>query len=74
MAVQAGHPFPEVKEEGALASQLGIDSLRIGACLARVDISFTRPDEILGMIGGCPLLRQWVHDLGQAQPQPALLQ
>ena len=44
----------KLKEGGALASQFGIDPLRMGLYLAKVDISSTRPDEILGMFRGCP--------------------
>ena len=44
----------KLKEGGALASQLGINPLKMGLYLAKVDISSTRPDEILGMFRGCP--------------------
>lgn len=44
----------KLKEAGALASQLGINPLKMGLYLAKVDVSSTRPDEILGMFRGCP--------------------
>jgi DNA-binding Lrp family transcriptional regulator len=44
----------KLKESGALSSQLGINPLKMGLYLAKVDISSTRPDEILSMFRGCP--------------------
>ncbi|MHC1679934.1 MAG: Lrp/AsnC family transcriptional regulator [Methanomassiliicoccales archaeon] len=44
----------KLKEAGALSSQLGINPLKMGLYLAKVDVSSTRPDEILGMFRGCP--------------------
>ncbi|MDD1772304.1 MAG: Lrp/AsnC family transcriptional regulator [Methanomassiliicoccales archaeon] len=44
----------KLKESGALAGQLGINPLKLGLYLAKVDISSTRPDEILKMFSGCP--------------------
>ena len=37
-----------------MASQIGIDPLKLGLYLAKVDISSTRPEEILKMFRGCP--------------------
>lgn len=44
----------KLKEGGALSSQIGIDPLKMGLYVAKVDISSTRPDEILSMFRGCP--------------------
>ena len=44
----------KLKEGGALSSQLGINPLKMGLYVAKVDISSTRPDEILDMFKGCP--------------------
>ena len=44
----------KLKESGALAAQLGINPLKMGMYVAKVDMSSTRPDEILGMFRGCP--------------------
>jgi Lrp/AsnC family transcriptional regulator, leucine-responsive regulatory protein len=44
----------KLRESGALAQQLGVNPLKLGLYLAKVDISSTRPDEILRMFSGCP--------------------
>ena len=44
----------KLKEGGALSVQLGINPLKLGLYLAKVDISSTRPDEMLRMFRGCP--------------------
>jgi len=44
----------KLKESGALAMQQGINPMKMGLYLAKVDISSTRPDEILSMFRNCP--------------------
>lgn len=44
----------KLKQAGALTVQLGISPLKMGLYLAKVDISSTRPEEILGMFRHCP--------------------
>jgi len=44
----------KLKESGALSDQIGINPLKLGLYLAKVDISSTKPDEILRMFRGCP--------------------
>lgn len=44
----------KLRESGALANQQGINPLKLGLYLAKVDISSTRPDDILQMFNGCP--------------------
>lgn len=44
----------KLKEAGALEFQYGINPLKLGLYLAKVDVSSTRPDEILRMFRGCP--------------------
>ena len=44
----------KLKDSGALEYRYGINPLRLGLYLAKVDLSSTRPDEILQMFRGCP--------------------
>jgi DNA-binding Lrp family transcriptional regulator len=44
----------KLRQNGALEQQFGINPLRLGLYLAKVDVSSTKPEEILGMFQGCP--------------------
>ncbi|QLH74081.1 MAG: Lrp/AsnC family transcriptional regulator [Methanomassiliicoccales archaeon] len=44
----------KLRERGALENLTGINPLKLGLYLAKVDISSTRPNEILEMFGDCP--------------------
>lgn len=44
----------KLRENGALEYQSGINPLKLGLYLAKVDISSTKPDEILQMFSDCP--------------------
>jgi Lrp/AsnC family leucine-responsive transcriptional regulator len=43
-----------LKKGGALTTSVGINPLRMGMYLAKIDLSSTMPDEILKMFEGCP--------------------
>jgi DNA-binding Lrp family transcriptional regulator len=44
----------KLKESGALEFQTGINPLKMGLYMAKVDISSTRPKDILDMFKNCP--------------------
>jgi DNA-binding Lrp family transcriptional regulator len=44
----------KLRQSGALEKSFGINPLRMGLYLAKVDLSSTRPGEILSMFRGCP--------------------
>jgi DNA-binding Lrp family transcriptional regulator len=44
----------KLRQSGALERQFGINPLRLGLYLAKVDVSSTKPEEILRMFQGCP--------------------
>jgi DNA-binding Lrp family transcriptional regulator len=44
----------KLRESGALETQTGINPLRMGLYMAKVDISSNNPTEILGMFKNCP--------------------
>lgn len=44
----------KLRENGALEMQTGINPLRMGLYMAKVDISSTKPSEILKMFKNCP--------------------
>jgi len=44
----------KLKENGALETQIGINPLKMGLYMAKVDISSNNPSEILGMFKNCP--------------------
>lgn len=44
----------KLKGAGALELQYGINPLKLGLYLAKVEVSSTRPDDILQMFRGCP--------------------
>jgi len=43
-----------LRQDGALESNVGVNPLKMGLYLAKVDLSSTRPDSILRMFVGCP--------------------
>jgi DNA-binding Lrp family transcriptional regulator len=43
-----------LKESGALETNVGVNPLKMGLYLAKVDLASTRPTEILDMFVGCP--------------------
>jgi DNA-binding Lrp family transcriptional regulator len=44
----------KLRQSGALEKTVGINPLRMGLYLAKVDLSSTRPNEILAMFRDCP--------------------
>jgi DNA-binding Lrp family transcriptional regulator len=44
----------KLRESGVLENQIGINPLKIGMYLAKVDVSSTNPSEILRMFKDCP--------------------
>ncbi len=44
----------KLKEIGAIETQTGINPLKMGLYMAKIDISSTNPVEILGMFKNCP--------------------
>jgi DNA-binding Lrp family transcriptional regulator len=44
----------KLKRQGALSTQTGIDPLKMGLYMAKVDISTNNPNEILNMFKNCP--------------------
>jgi len=44
----------KLRGAGALETQTGINPLKVGLYLAKVDVSSTKPAEILGMFRDCP--------------------
>ena len=44
----------KLRGKGALENQVGINPLKLGLYLAKVDISSTKPDDILHMFNECP--------------------
>lgn len=44
----------KLKENGAIETQTGINPLKMGLYMAKVDISSNNPGEILGMFKDCP--------------------
>jgi DNA-binding Lrp family transcriptional regulator len=43
-----------LRQDGALETNVGVNPLKMGLYLAKVDLSSTRPDNILKMFVGCP--------------------
>lgn len=44
----------KLKESGAIETQTGINPLKVGLYLAKVDVSSTKPSDILSMFKNCP--------------------
>ncbi len=54
-----------LRREGALEKQVGINPLKMGLYLAKVDLSSTRPDEIMSMFRDCPYFANGFSVSGQ---------
>ena len=55
----------KLKNQGAIETQTGINPLKMGLYMAKVDISTNNPSEILGMFKNCPYFANGISISGK---------